>query len=53
MTAHYGRGYGGQVLFVVPARDLTVVMTSDPTPPSNGSYFQRQAAIVQALIEAS
>ena len=25
-------------------------MTSDPTPPSNGSYFQRQAAIVEALI---
>ncbi len=53
VTAHYGRGYGGQVLFVVPERDMTVVMTSDPTPPSNGRYFARQATIVEALIEAS
>lgn len=52
VTAHYGRGYGGQVLFVMPARAMTVVMTSDPAPPSNGSYFGRQAAIVKALIDA-
>lgn len=25
-------GYGGQMLFIVPALDLTVVMISDPTP---------------------
>ena len=52
VTAHYARGYGGQVLFVVPSRAMTVVMTSDPTPPSNGSYFGRQAEIVAALIDA-
>ncbi|WP_084623495.1 serine hydrolase domain-containing protein [Salinisphaera shabanensis] len=52
VTAHYGRGYGGQVLFVVPERQMTVVMTSDPTPPSDGRYFGRQAEIVEALIEA-
>ena len=51
VTAHYGRGYGGQVLFVVPERDMTVVMTSDPTPPSDGRYFARQSKIVKALIE--
>ena len=39
---HYGRGYGGQVLYVMPARQLTVVMTSDPTPPSPGSAFLRR-----------
>ena len=52
VTAHYGRGYGGQVLFVVPAKQLSVVITSDPTPPSNGSYFQQQAALVERIIEA-
>lgn len=36
---YYGRGYGGQALFVVPSVDLTLVMTSDPNPPSNGGYF--------------
>ena len=39
---YYGRGYGGQVLYVMPARKLTVVMTSDPTPPSPGSAFLRR-----------
>ena len=39
---YYGRGYGGQVLYVVPSLALTVVMTSDPTPPSPGSAYLRQ-----------
>ncbi|MES1930581.1 beta-lactamase [Salinisphaera dokdonensis CL-ES53] len=52
VTAHYGRGYGGQLLFVVPDKDLSVVITSDPTPPSSGSYFQQQAAIVEKIIRA-
>jgi len=39
---YYGRGYGGQVLYVMPARELTVVMTSDRTPPSPGSAFLRR-----------
>lgn len=51
-AAHYGRGYGGQVLFVIPEKDLSVIITSDPTPPSNGSYFQQQAKLVEAIIEA-
>ena len=37
--AYYGRGYGGQALFVVPSVALTLVMTSDPNPPSRGGYF--------------
>jgi CubicO group peptidase (beta-lactamase class C family) len=30
----YGRGYGGQMLFVMPALALTVVVTSDPNRPA-------------------
>lgn len=34
------RGYGGQVIAVVPARDITVAITSDPTLPArSGGYF--------------
>ncbi|MFT0862297.1 serine hydrolase domain-containing protein [Ancylobacter sp. G4_0304] len=33
-TAHYGWGYGGQMLYVVPARGLSIVMTSDADTPS-------------------
>lgn len=32
--AAYGRGYGGQMLYVVPERRLTVAITSDPTRPA-------------------
>ena len=31
---HYGWGYGGQMIYVVPALELTVVMTSDADAPS-------------------
>lgn len=32
--AAYGRGYGGQVLAVVPDRAMTIVITSDPNLPA-------------------
>lgn len=50
---HYGWGYGGQVLFVVPGRDMTIVLTSDPSPPSNGSYLVSLKALVGELITAT
>ncbi len=39
---YYGRGYGGQALYVIPEREMTVVITSDPNPPSPGGKFQQQ-----------
>ncbi len=38
---YYGRGYGGQLLHVVPELGLVVVITSRPTPPSAGGRFVR------------
>lgn len=40
--AYYGRGFGGQALFVVPERALTIVITADPSPPSPGGQFQER-----------
>jgi CubicO group peptidase (beta-lactamase class C family) len=50
---YYGRGYGGQALFVVPEAELTVVLISDPTPPSNGGYFDRIKAWVAEIVLAT
>lgn len=49
-TVHYGRGYGGQLLYVVPERRLTIVITSDPTPPSAGGQYVRA---LHRLVETS
>lgn len=50
MQAYYGRGYGGQMLYVLPQFGLSIVMTSDPTPPSNGGYIQRQHRFVETQL---
>ncbi|WP_099826260.1 serine hydrolase domain-containing protein [Oceaniglobus indicus] len=34
VRVNYARGYGGQMVYVVPQRQLTVVMTSDSTRPA-------------------
>ncbi len=48
---YYGRGFGGQGLFVVPASGLTIVMTADPTPPSpGGRYFRLMTERVSEII---
>jgi CubicO group peptidase (beta-lactamase class C family) len=36
----YGRGYGGQMLYVVPDLGLTVVMTSDPDGARDSPHVQ-------------
>ena len=49
--AHYGWGYGGQMLYVIPSLGLTIVMTSDPTIPSgSGGYLRELHALVSAGI---
>ncbi len=49
--AYYGRGFGGQGLFVVPESELTVVMTSDPNPPSpGGRHFSLLTSLVDQVI---
>jgi CubicO group peptidase (beta-lactamase class C family) len=50
--AYYGRGYGGQALFVIPDAALTIVMTSDPNPPSRGGHFGHLRRLVNEIIEA-
>lgn len=41
-AVYYGRGFGGQALYVIPEREMTVVITSDPNPPSPGGQFQQE-----------
>ena len=51
--AAYGRGYGGQVLAVVPDLKLTIAITSDPTRPArSGGYFGDLARLMRAAAEA-
>ncbi len=50
----YGRGYGGQMLYVLPGRGLTVAITSDATRPArSGGYFSElNRLLAEAIIPA-
>lgn len=53
ITAYYGRGFGGQALYVIPERALTIAITSDPLPPSPGGQFQQRLhRLVETLLDA-
>ena len=49
-AVYFGWGYGGQFLYVVPDLALTVVLTSDPTPPAARSAHLRR---VHAILDDS
>ncbi len=52
--ARYAWGYGGQMLYVVPELDLTVVMTSDDTSPAGRTgYRERLHQLMARIIEAA
>lgn len=51
--SYHGRGYGGQALFVIPDAGLTIVVISDPSPPSNGGYFSRIKRVVVGIVHAA
>lgn len=42
-AVRYGWGYGGQMVYVVPGLDMTVVMTSNTLQPSSGAMGHRDA----------
>ena len=52
---YYGWGYGGQMLYLVPSLDLTVVMTSDPNVPSGRSGYvdELHELLAEAIIPAA
>ena len=45
--AAYARGYGGQMLFVLPGLELVVAVTSDPTRPARSRGY---AGALKALV---
>ncbi len=55
VPAAYARGYGGQMLFVLPELAMTVVVTSDPTRParSRGYAGDLKSLVADSLVPAA
>ncbi|SDG35764.1 serine hydrolase domain-containing protein [Alloyangia pacifica] len=49
--AAYARGYGGQMLVVVPEREMVIAITSDPMQPArSGGYFGDLRNLVDGIV---
>ncbi|RYH06639.1 serine hydrolase [Tropicimonas sp. IMCC6043] len=52
--AAYARGYGGQMLVVVPDRRLSIAITSDPQRPArSGGYFGDLRKLTEQIVLAT
>jgi CubicO group peptidase (beta-lactamase class C family) len=52
-TVHYAWGYGGQMIYIVPGPEMTVVMTSDANSPAGRSgHRDKLHAMTRSIIEA-
>ncbi len=50
--AAYARGYGGQMLVVVPELQLSIVITSDPTLPARSDgHFGNLEQLLEGIVE--
>jgi CubicO group peptidase (beta-lactamase class C family) len=50
---YFAWGYGGQMVYLLPGLELTVVMTSDPDVPRvPGQVFTRHALLVDGILPA-
>lgn len=49
-TAWYGRGFGGQMLYVIPELDLTAVMISDPEPPGQPGVIRELHGLLAQFV---
>lgn len=50
-TYALGRGYGGQIICIVPSLTLTIAITSDPTLPArSGGYFGDLMRLIEETI---
>ncbi|MDO5622500.1 MAG: serine hydrolase [Paracoccus sp. (in: a-proteobacteria)] len=51
---YYARGYGGQMLALVPSRGLSVAITSDPDRPARGDgYFGDLRQLVTQIVASA
>lgn len=48
VEAWYGRGFGGQMLYIIPSLNVSIAMISSPNPPSSGQYTRQIHQFVES-----